>query len=186
MVKYTIMKTLIIHPKDESTDFLRPIYENLEHKTVIQADTSDSELRRLIEQHEQIIMLGHGTSFGLLNVANIGKSYFTINYSHVDLLRNKRCIFIWCNADQFVLQHQLKGLYTGMFISEESELICCKEGRAEEIDPSNRLFAEALGRCLLKYEADYQMIFEDVDHAYGELARENLVAAYNYNRWSII
>ena len=180
------MKTLIIHPQDKSTDFLAPIYQNLEQKTVVRRDTSDEKLRRLIQEHDQIIMLGHGSPSGLFNVARIGSAFFSINYSHVELLRDKRCIFIWCNADQFVLKHQLKGLFTGMFISEENELFCCREGRAEEIEPSNRLFSEALGRCLLKYEDDYQMVFEDVDYAYGELARENLVAAYNYSRWSII
>ena len=180
------MKTLIIHPQDKSTDFLAPIYQNLEQKTVVRRDASDERLRHLIQEHDQIIMLGHGSPSGLFNVARIGSAFFSINYSHVELLRDKHCIFIWCNADQFVLKHQLKGLFTGMFISEENELFCCREGRAEEIEPSNRLFSEVLGRCLLKYEDDYQMVFEEVDHDYGELARENLVAAYNYSRWSII
>ena len=177
------MKTLIIHPEDASTDFLKPIYENLEYKTVIRSNTSSEELRHQIQEHEQIIMLGHGTSYGLLNVAKIGDTYLTINSSHVEDLRSKRCIFIWCHAQNFVDQHKLKGLYTGMFISEANELFICKDGRLEEIDPSNDLFAEALGSCLLRHGADYQMIYEEVDHVYGALAKENMVAAYNYNRW---
>ena len=177
------MKTLIIHPEDKSTDFLAPIYENIFPKTVIRKDTLDVEVRAEIKSHDQIIMLGHGTPSGLMNVSRIGTGAFSINHTHVDLLRDKHCIFIWCDADQFVQKHKLRGLFTGMFVSEDRELFFCKEGRPAEIDPSNSLFAETLGRCLVEHKADYQSAFAGVDLSYGELARENKVAAYNHSRW---
>ena len=38
------MKCLIIHPEDQSTTFLKQIYEPLKNKTVIEGDITKSEL----------------------------------------------------------------------------------------------------------------------------------------------
>ena len=43
------MKTLIIHPDDRSTDFLRDIYRGLKDVTVLTEDVSRKELHRQIE-----------------------------------------------------------------------------------------------------------------------------------------
>ena len=48
------MKNLIIHPKDPSTEFLKPIYSNLEDKTVVTDGITKTELRVLIEIHDRI------------------------------------------------------------------------------------------------------------------------------------
>ena len=139
------MKTLVIHPDDRSTDFLRPIYQNIEGATVLTKDVSANRLEKEIRSHDQILMMGHGTPSGLLNCARIGRGYLTIGEQHVKLLRDKRCIFIWCNADQFVERHSLKGLYTGMFISEVGEAVFCKVPADQEaVDTSNSRFADLL------------------------------------------
>jgi hypothetical protein len=59
-----VMKTLVIHPEDKTTEFLTTIYANLNNKTVIKGGISKSELRELIEAHDRILMLGHGAPFG--------------------------------------------------------------------------------------------------------------------------
>ena len=115
------MTTLIIHPDDRSTTFLKDIYQHLEDATVVTKNISQLTLHELIRSHDQIVMLGHGSPYGLFNVARIGDGGFTIGTSEAPLLKDKQCIFIWCHADQYVRKHGLKGLSSGMFISEVGE-----------------------------------------------------------------
>ena len=109
------MKTLVIHPKDTTTDFLSLIYEDKDW-TVITDNISKSALKRQIKAHDRIVMLGHGMETGL-----IGFNRLVIDSNLVYLLREKHCVCIWCNADKFVLKYGLKGFYTGMIISEVQE-----------------------------------------------------------------
>lgn len=60
------MSTLIIHPKDPSTNFLKPIYAPIQDKTLITGGIDKTELRELIENHDKVIMLGHGFPWGLM------------------------------------------------------------------------------------------------------------------------
>jgi hypothetical protein len=59
------MKTLVIHPKDKTTDFLKPIYHGKGY-TVVTGGCTKEDVTELIDQHDHIIMLGHGTPQGLL------------------------------------------------------------------------------------------------------------------------
>ncbi len=94
------MKTLVIHPKDYSTDFLSVIYAG-KGRTVIDYDMSRSSLEKEIKGHDRIIMLGHGDGlFGF------GKR--VINSSTAYYLKNKSNVYIWCYADKFVNKHRLK------------------------------------------------------------------------------
>ncbi len=61
------MKTLVIHPEDPSTEFLREIYANLNCTVIRQPVASRSALRDQIKDADRVIMLGHGTPAGLLN-----------------------------------------------------------------------------------------------------------------------
>jgi len=109
------MKTLVIHPKDSTTDFLSDIYFDKKW-TVVNTNISKKSLKEQIKLHDRIVMLGHGTELGLL-----GFGRYVINSSIVYLLRDKLCVCIWCNADVFVKKYGLKGFYTGMIISEYTE-----------------------------------------------------------------
>ena len=178
------MKTLIIHPDDRSTDFLKPIYQNIPSTTVITKNVSQNKLKTAIKEYDQIIMLGHGSPFGLFNMSSIGHSLFAIGREHIDLLRDKKNIFIWCNADQFVRSHNLPGLSTGMFISEVDEASYCKViTEQSQVDASNNLFAEVLGNSLIKYNYNYDLIYNAVKDNYGVLYENNPVAEYNLDRW---
>jgi hypothetical protein len=109
------MKTLVIHPDDRSTDFLKKIYEGKDYTIVndLEVCRSRKQITSLIKAHGRIIMMGHGYPGGL---------FFTcITPEMVYLLREKECVCIWCNADKFVEKYGLKGFYTGMFISEVGE-----------------------------------------------------------------
>ena len=81
--------TLVIHPKDPTTDFLSEIYENKSDWKIVREYVSNSRLRGLIGTHSRIIMLGHGTSNGL-----IGLNRFIIDSKFVYLLRNKQCVCV--------------------------------------------------------------------------------------------
>ena len=149
------MKTLVIHPKDASTDFLRPIYEDL-NCTIIKntKDVSKSFVEKAIRYHDRIIMMGHGSPHGLF--------FSPINSSMVYLLREKpNSIYIWCNADKFVEHYDLKGFATGMIISEVWEAMACGvEAEPEEVQDSNMLFSK-----IIKESVKYDNCEEAVDIA---------------------
>ena len=62
------MRTLVIHPKDSSTTFLDIIYKDIPQKTIITGGVTKSELFELINRHERIMMMGHGSPGGLFAV----------------------------------------------------------------------------------------------------------------------
>jgi hypothetical protein len=146
-----MIKTLVIHPKDSSTDFLKPIYQHLTDATILTGGKTKDEVRELIEQHDKIIMLGHGSPSGLFSCGQFGMGGMIIDHSMVAALGNKKNnIYIWCNADKFVNLYYLKGFYTGMFISEYSEASYCGVSSFNgEVEQSNDLFADVVGRSIL-------------------------------------
>lgn len=174
------MKTLVIHPDDRSTDFLKGIYVNL-NATVLITGTKE-QVNEEITKHDRIMMMGHGSPFGLFGINRFtGGNGFVIDYSTVELLRNKENVFIWCNADQFVKRHELKGLYSGMFISEVGEAdICGLPGVPQEtVDESNDSFAQLLGEVTNLPVRD---AYKHVSSKYKLLAENNPVANYNSQR----
>ena len=130
--------TLVIHPKDASTDFLNVIYQGTD-STVITHDIPDESLRKLISTHDRIIMLGHGFPGGLF-----GHNKIIINATHVELLRTKKLVGIWCFANRFFEPHGLLGIYTDMIISEPQEAeVFGVQYTDGFIDRSNKQFALA-------------------------------------------
>lgn len=133
------MKTLVIHPKDESTSFLSKIYEG-ENWTLLSENVSKSLLRKQIISHERIIMLGHGSEGGLF-----GFGRFVIDSGFVQHLRGKIIVAIWCKSNVFVEKYSLKGHYTGMIISEWPEAVMyCIRATDKEIKESNILFSTSI------------------------------------------
>lgn len=172
-------QTLIIHPSDRSTDFLRPIYQSLDKYTVITEGTK-KEVNKLIKEHNRIIMMGHGSSSGLFSV-NKFDSIFVIDYNTVPLFEDRECIFIWCNADKFVNAYDLKGLYSGMFISEVSEAYAMGLHNVPQfiVDESNNSFAHHLGQ---EIKGTLKNAYNNVISKYNVLAEHNVVAQYNIQR----
>jgi len=182
-----MIKTLVIHPADRSTDFLCPIYAPIKNKTVIRQSISKKLLIYHIKHHDRIIMMGHGSPHGLFSIGWDWKDYdgFIINISMVKYLKDKDCVCIWCNADQFVNYHGLKGFYSGMFVSELSEAYYCRVpfispiiGRGY-VKESNEKFSEIVSRHIRKTA---KTIYESVRQEYGLLAETNPVALYNNQR----
>lgn len=181
------MKTLIIHPLDGSTTFLDIVYKNIPNKTVIQGGCSKMDVMNLIKEHDRVMMMGHGSPGGLFAIGqfdNCGSKYggYIIDQSMVPLLKEKdNSVFIWCNADKFVNTFQLKGFYSGMFISEVGEALYCglPGTQQDEVDESNYGFVNIIGKYI---NEDKDIIYENVMKEYGIIAEENPVALYNHNR----
>jgi hypothetical protein len=176
------MKTLVIHPSDYSTDFLKPIYEGVENKTVITHGKSREEIIELIESHDRVMMMGHGSPSGLFGIGF--NRLFVIDNGLVEHLNKKENnVFIWCNADRFVERFKLKGLYSGMFISEVGEAYYCGLPNILQsvVDESNNEFARMLGECFTD-KKQLNESYSDIKNSYGKLAETNIVAKYNYER----
>jgi hypothetical protein len=177
------MKTLIIHPSDESTTFLDIVYENVENKTVITGGVSKGDLIKLIEEHDRIMIMGHGSPAGLFAVGRFKNTgAYIIDQSMVPYIRTKKDnVYIWCNADKFVDIFGLKGFYSGMFISEVGEANYCNlPGMSQEIvDESNYGFVNIIAKYI---NEDTATIHENVKKEYGLIAENNPVALYNNNR----
>lgn len=128
------MKTLVIHPHDTTTLFLEPVYEHVADKTVIRGGITKKELASLVSSHDRIMMMGHGSPWGLLSVGQFpGAGSHIIDYDIAQLLKGKwNSVFIWCNADKYVNCHMLKGFFTGMFISEVREALLMGLGMLDQ------------------------------------------------------
>ena len=176
------MKNLIIHPADASTDFLKPIYANISDAIILNGGASKDQVKELITQHDRVIMLGHGSPFGLFSIGQFaGNNGYIVDSTMVDVLKHVECISIWCNADQFMIKHGLNGFYSGMFISEVGEAMYCGlPGTPQEtVDASNHYFAQLLGEVI---NEPLSAINDYVTDNYGLLTEDNPVALYNYNR----
>ena len=175
-------KTLIIHPKDRTTDFLEFTYDRIKYKTIIRGGVSLSELNEEIKRNDRIFMMGHGCPTGLFSVGQFQQAYgLIISVQNVELLRNKECVFIWCNADAFVKTHNLKGFYSGMFISEVGEAQYCGFPKTEinEVVTSNITFSKILGA---HSDKPIEKMFGNTKKDYLKLAEKNEIAKYNYDR----
>jgi len=184
------MKRLVIHPDDNSTRFLCKVYRDLDDVTLVQGGVNKDGLKAMMKEHDQIIMLGHGTPLGLMSVGRFdNKDWNIVDDSFAELLSEKdNSIFIWCNADRFVDHHKLNGFYTGMFISEVGEAYGCGIHNAsqQEVDQSNHAFAEIVNKAIdaesratiLTSVAMHMTIKEQ----YGRMVSSNRVAEHNQLR----
>lgn len=151
---------LVIHPDDRSTDFLKLIYDGKGYDVV---NFSIEELKchpgwckdyamEMIEKHDKIILLGHGTPGGLLNPRVGG---YIVDDSFADILKEKEVVSIWCYSDMFFKGNNIfnNQLHTGMIISEVLEQLMVL-GRVylnyEEQLKNMELFGKVVGECIEK------------------------------------
>ena len=186
------MATLVIHPEDPTTSFLKPIYSKNTEWKVITGVITKSKLIAEIEKADSCILMGHGNFNGLFSINNSSK--YVIDSSFCSLIESKNCLLIWCNADEFVKKNNLEfyGIFTGMIISEIGELIFLNENFEFEenileyqpmIDESNTAFALTLGNLLRENNfRNMKCIYKSLIKEYGLVAKRNEVAAYNHSR----
>lgn len=177
------MKTLVIHPEDKTTEFLATIYANLNNKTLIKGGVSKSELRELIEAHDRILCMGHGSPYGLLSRGQFPDAgLYIVDLSMVSALKGKsNCMYIWCYADQFVQRNGLSGFCTGMFISELGEADYWGFENIEQrlIDKSNNGFSSIISKYL---SFPMEVLYCKLIQEYELLSMTNSIAKFNLNR----
>ena len=178
------MKTLIIHPEDYSTTFLKPIYRNVAEKTVVTGGVTREELAELIISHDRVMMMGHGSPAGLLAVGQFpGAGIYIADHRLVTVLEKKNnSVFIFCNADHFVEYYELDGFYSGMFISEvrEAEMMGLSGISQTLVDQSNHYFGLIAGKHI--NHSSPETICDNIKMEYGEFVIENPVVSFNIER----
>ncbi len=170
----------IIHANAPTTRFLSLIYDHREDiKTHITEKNTNMDVIRAMRGDDTIMMLGHGSEAGLCSIIKEDGSFerLLVNSSHVQFLRDKTCIGIWCHADQFATYYKLHGLFSGMIISEQQEAINEHVTTSkEEIDREMLKFTSRLRDCILKYGLrDTPMRMKELDDVKSELTK------FNYN-----
>lgn len=177
------VKTLIIHPKDATTDVLKGIYSGINNKTVINGGIPKLDLRKLIQTHDRIFMLGHGSPWGLLSMGQFPyiNGYIIDDSIAVELKEKPFNLYIWCHADQFVKRHKLSGLNCGMFISEVSEAFIYgfEDVDRATIERSNEIFVHIVSKYI---NEPMEVLYEKLIYEYGLLARRNPIAGFNLER----
>ena len=171
---------IVIHANDPTTSFLSRLYEQREDVSMHITEASTSgEVQRAIRGDDTIMMLGHGDHDGLLSVTNCHGIYdrHLIGGRHVQFLRDKTCIGIWCYANLFADRYHLHGLFSGMIISELQEAIQCEvTATMEEIDAEMVKFAQRLEYCINRYGLkDTPQRMKELDDVKSELT------IFNYN-----
>jgi hypothetical protein len=181
-IQHMNRQTLIIHPEDRSTEFLRRIYADIPDATVVTGGVTREKLKELIRTHDRVMMMGHGSENGLLSVGNFpGSGMYAVDEDFAKLLRSKTdSVFIWCYAMSFIIKHRLQGFACDMFISENMEARMRRvSSTSEEVEESNHAFGRIVGMNIHKESIP---LYESVTEAYGELAKTNRIAAYNLKR----
>jgi hypothetical protein len=174
-------QTLVIHPDDRSTDFLRAIYDNLSGVTRVTGGHTKPQLMKMVEAADRVFLLGHGWAQGLLSMGQFPDSFTVIDRDFVPLLRQIQgatSLCIWCHASTFTQNHDLDMFATGMFISEQKE--CTETGvqaSDAQIDASNNGFCKILAEGI---HLPHAQLREKVRQEYGLLTADNPVAAYNH------
>lgn len=140
---------LVIHViSTEDTNDFSGIYAGLDVTILINPTASECR-RAIIDETEQIVLIGHGTEHGLLNQRLDG---YIIDSRMVQFLRGKDVIGIWCNASNFADRYDLTGFFTSMFISNTHELIECGfqtfDNCDDEIMRQNQIFASRINQLL--------------------------------------
>ena len=142
----------VIHANDPTTKVLSYLYQQREDmKTLITERSTSSDVQRAIRADNDIMMLGHGNEYGLFSKPDKKGKYdrFMITDKHVQFLRNKTCIGIWCHANKFAEKYGLRGLFSGMIISELQEAIDLGiPATKEEIDIEMNKFTIRLKNCI--------------------------------------
>lgn len=109
---------LVIHIISlNDTEQFANIYNNIEANILVNPSKKIAK-KAIIEEKDCIILIGHGTEYGLLNQNLDG---YIIDSSMVQFLRNKTIIGIWCFASNFADKYNLKGFFTSNFISNIDE-----------------------------------------------------------------
>lgn len=145
----------VIHATDPTTQVLSLLYQQREDvRMLITERNTSSDVQRAIREDDVLMMLGHGNEYGLFSKPDKNGDYrrFLITDRHVQFLRDKTCIGIWCYSNKFAEKYRLHGLFSGMIISELQEAIDLGvPTNKDEIDKEMEKFTIRLKDCIEKF-----------------------------------
>ena len=145
---------------------------------------TSSDVQRAIRTDDVIIMLGHGNEYGLFSKPDKKGEYrrFLITDKHVQFLRDRTCIGIWCYANKFAEKYKLHGLFSGMIISELQEAIDLGvPATKDEIDREMEKFTIRLKDCIETYGLEQTPLrMKELDDVQSELTKFNYGELYYY------
>ena len=176
---------IVIHANDPTTRFLSVLYQQRKDVVCLVNETnSSSDVQRAIRADDAIVMLGHGNEYGLFSKPSKNGKYerFMITDRHVQFLRDKTCIGIWCYANQFAERYGLHGLFSGMIISELQEAIELGIPAAkDEIYKERERFDLRLKNCIEAYSfEEIPARMKSLDDTQSELTKFNYSNLYYY------
>ena len=176
---------LVIHANDPTTRVLSRLYESREDFCLrLDEHSSNAAIIGAVKNTDSVMMLGHGNHFGLLSIPDKKGQYrrHLVDSRHVQFLRRKPCIGIWCYANEFAKQYGLQGLFSGMIISElheaeENNIPATKE----EIDTEMEKFVARLKFCIETYGLhDVPARMLELDDVHSPLTEFNYKNLYYY------
>lgn len=175
----------VIHATDPTTQVLSLLYQQREDvRMLITERNTSSDVQRAIRADNVIMMLGHGNEYGLFSKSDKNGDYrrFLITDRHVQFLRDKTCIGIWCYANKFAEKYRLHGLFTGMIISELQEAIDLGvPATKDEIYKEMEKFTIRLKDCVETYGLEQTPLrMREMDDVQSELTKFNYGNLYYY------
>jgi hypothetical protein len=175
----------VIHANDPTTKVLSQLYEQREDITArITEMSTNGVVQRAIRVDNVIMMLGHGNEYGLFSKPEKNGYYkrFMITDKHVQFLRSKTCIGIWCHANLFAERYGLHGLFSGMIISELQEAIDYNiEVTKDMIDKEMEKFTIRLNDCIKTYGLEQTPLrMKESDDVQSALTKFNYGNLYYY------
>ena len=168
--------TFVIHCEDRTTEMLKQIYEGKNWDVLRDGNIDKDELHSLLESHDKIICLGHGTSYGLLNVQGGG---YTIGPNEAKYLKNKKLFIIWCNASDYAKTHGLHGFITGNMPSDKWEARAAGYDVGEKYMDDNITF---WSKCCADYVE--QALRGDFKGAAANIVRDYLAVYGDETKWN--
>ena len=176
---------LVIHANDPTTRVLSRLYESREDFCLrLDEHSSNAAIIGAVKNTDSVMMLGHGNHFGLFSIPDKKGQYrrHLVDSRHVQFLRRKPCIGIWCYANEFAKQYGLQGLFSSMIISElheaeENNIPATKE----EIDTEMEKFVARLKFCIETYGLhDVPARMLELDDIHSPLTEFNYNNLYYY------
>ena len=155
------------------------IYEDIQDVTLFDSCKQREEILKAIAaapREEPVLLLGHGSPYGLFDM----RYGLIIKDSDANILKDRpNLVGIWCYASSYAHKHGLKGFFSGMSISEETEAwVNDVEAEAEEIDEKAWDFARRFGDMLRAGKPLEEIAAELMNPCH----RDSELTRFNYER----
>lgn len=110
---------------DTDTAVLKYIWMGMPKVKVVEITRDTVNPKALVNEaieneHDTLIMCGHGTPSGLMNPGFKGGAYL-VDQSNYQRIKCNRVIAVWCHAKDFAETYGVKGFWSSMFISNAGE-----------------------------------------------------------------